>query len=183
MAGRPSVVTKYPFQGEVKELSGFSDSDWAGCRRTAKSTSGGVIMRGGHCLKSWSSTQKNITLSSGEAELVAAVKMSTEVLAIIQMAQEWGMTLEGRVYVDSSAALGVVARKGCGKLRHIKIGTLWVQEKAEEGELVYKKVKGENNPADLMTKSLSQNVIDQHMERMGQKVTDGKAKIGLGVQR
>ena len=120
------MIMRFLFQGEGEELSGFSDSDWAGCRRTAKSTSGGVIIRGGHCLKSWSSTQKNITLSSGEAELVAAVKLSTEMIGIMQLAQEWKMTMEGKVYVDLSAALSVVGRRGCGKMTHIKIGMLWI---------------------------------------------------------
>jgi len=32
-------------------LQGFADSDWAGDRQDMKSTSGGVIMWGGHCLK------------------------------------------------------------------------------------------------------------------------------------
>ena len=110
----PRSITHYPFQGEQEEISGFSDSDWAGCRRTAKSTSGGAVMRGMHCLKTWSSTQKNITLSSGEAELVAAVKMSCEVLGMIQLAKEWDVIMTGSIYVDSSAALGIVNRKGHG---------------------------------------------------------------------
>jgi hypothetical protein len=67
---RRRVVFVFEFQKYVSDLKGYSDSDWAGCRRTAKSTSGGVIMNGKHCIKTWASTQKNITLSSGEAELV-----------------------------------------------------------------------------------------------------------------
>ena len=54
----PRVVTEHKFQGDVREMEVFSDSNWAGCRRTARSTSGGVMMRGTHYLKSWSSTQK-----------------------------------------------------------------------------------------------------------------------------
>ena len=86
-------------------------------------------MLGGHCLKSWSSTQKSITLSSGEAELVAAVKMCTEVIGITQLARDWGVELEGRIYVDSSAAIGVAKRRGNGKLRHVRVGLLWIQER------------------------------------------------------
>ncbi len=111
-------------------------------------------MIGGHCVKSWSSTQKSITLSSGEAELVAAVKTSTEVLGLIQLAHDWGVDAEARVFVDSSAAVGVVHRKGNGKLRHVKVGMLWIQEKVEDGEMEVLKVKGDENPADLMTKHL-----------------------------
>eukprot|EP00974_Lingulodinium_polyedra_P114725 11109279-Lingulodinium_polyedra.AAC.1 len=77
-------------------------------------------MRGYHYIKSWSSTQRNITLSSGEAELVAAVKASTELIGVMQLSEEWGLKMSGSVHVDSSAALGVVKRRGNGKLRHIK---------------------------------------------------------------
>ena len=66
-------------------------------------------------------------------------------------------------------------------MRHIKIGMLWIQEKAEDGTLVYRKVDGPNNPADMMTKGLTQNGIDKHMERIGQEPRDGKAKLGLDV--
>ena len=48
----------------------FSDSNWAGCRRTARSTNGAVMMRGTHYLKSWSSTLKNVTLSKGHEKEV-----------------------------------------------------------------------------------------------------------------
>ena len=82
----------------------------------------GVILRGGHHLKSWSATQKKVTLSSAEAELAACIKTSSEVIGILQMAAGLGRTVAGEVYVDSSAALAVVGRKGNGKLRHIRVG-------------------------------------------------------------
>ena len=52
-------------------------------------------------LKSWSATQKNIRLSSAEAELVAAVKMSTELIGMTQLAADWGLDIKGKVFVDS----------------------------------------------------------------------------------
>ena len=80
-------------------------------------------------INSWSSTQTSITLSSGEAELVAAVKTCTELIGITQLSKDWGKEVEGEVYVDSSAAIGVAHRKGNGKLRHVRVGLLWIQEK------------------------------------------------------
>ena len=50
------------------------DTDFAGCYVTRKSTSGGVLYRGAHKVKHWSTTQKCITLSSGEAELSGVAK-------------------------------------------------------------------------------------------------------------
>ena len=102
-------------------------------------------MRGGHHLKSWSVTQKRVTLSSAEAELGALVKASAETLGVIQMAQGLGDEVGAEVFVDSSAALSVTQRKGNGKMRHVKIGQLWVQEAAEAEELKFRKVRGEEN--------------------------------------
>ena len=122
----------------------FSDSDWAGCRVSAKSTSGGVLMRGRHCLRTYSVTQKNITLSSAEAELVALVRCTSEAIGVSQLAQGWGRNLGAHVFVASSAALSIATRRGVGKLRHVRIGHLWVQERAAEGDVQYKKVAGED---------------------------------------
>ena len=52
LKGRPRLVVDFKWQEPCGVVKVMSDSDWAGCRRTAKSTSGGVIMRGAHYLKS-----------------------------------------------------------------------------------------------------------------------------------
>ena len=135
------------------------------------------MMLGGHCIKSWSSTQKSITLSSAEAELVAAVKISAELLGVEQMMAEWGIKVVGEVLVDSSAALGVVNRKGNGKLRHVRVGMLWIQEKQENEELIYSKVHGIANPADLMTKHLTQGIIDSHLMKVGAVILSGRSSL------
>ena len=67
--------------GEKMTPTGYSDSDWAGDRRTGKSTSGGVVLLGEHLVKAWSRTQYAITLSSAEAELVALGKLAMEPIA------------------------------------------------------------------------------------------------------
>jgi hypothetical protein len=138
-------------------------------------------MLGKHYIKSWSSTQKTIALSSGEAELTALVKCSSEGLGVLQMGYDWGMDFEMEVYVDSSAALGVVGRKGAGKLRHVRVGQLWVQEKAETGEIHYKKIKGTENPADVLTKSMSGTDINRYLIMLGVDARDGRADKSLEI--
>ncbi len=90
------------------------------------------MMRGQHVIKSWSSTQKNITLSSGEAELVVAVEAASEGIGLTRLANDWGRTVICNVHVDSSAAIGMVNRRGSDRVRHIQVGHLWIQEGAEE---------------------------------------------------
>ena len=81
-------------------------------------------MIGGHFLKGWSRTQNHVTLSSAEAELIALVKCSAELLGIRSAMSDFGVESNGVVYADSSAALAIANRKGAGKFRHINISTL-----------------------------------------------------------
>ena len=71
LAGAPQFMQKFEWQTVDAEVRAYTDSDWTGDRTTLKSTSGGVVMSGSHMLKSWSSTQQLIALSSSEAELYA----------------------------------------------------------------------------------------------------------------
>ena len=61
----PRLVHFYEWQEMPRHLSVYCDSDWAGCRKTRKSTSGGCFMHGTHLLKAYAKTQANIALSSG----------------------------------------------------------------------------------------------------------------------
>ena len=92
-AGR--MVTKYRWQGEEDSVETFTDSDWAGCRQTGKSTSGGAVMIGEHFIKSWATTQASITLSSAEAEHVAMTKATAELLGLLHMVQDLGRRMRG----------------------------------------------------------------------------------------
>jgi len=60
-----------------------------------------------------------------------------------------------RLLVDSSAAKSIASRTGLGKLRHLEIKFLWLQECVRRGKVVVSKVRGEVNPADVLTKPKS----------------------------
>ena len=140
-------------------------------------------MRGMHCLRSWCTTQKFVTLSSAEAELMAAVRAATEGIGLTQLAQSWGLAMSARILVDSSAALAVVSRKGNGKLRHVRVGHLWVQELAAREEVAFAKVRGTENPADLCTKHLAAGVLGQLCKRINLEFRDGRANTSLGLNK
>lgn len=61
------------------------------------------------------------------------------------------------------------------------MGMLWIQEKAEEGELNFKKVIGTENPADLFTKHLPRRNVDEGMFRASASCLDGRAESSLRV--
>ena len=119
-------------------------------------------MIGSNFLKGWARTQNHVTLSSAEAELVAQVKCSAELLGARSMMRDFGVEKSCVVFADSSAALAIAKRKGAGKLRHINISCLWIQERADSKQLELRKVLGTENPADMMTKHLARQPLDMH---------------------
>ena len=108
-------------------------------------------MIGDHLLKGWSKTQTLVALSSGESELYATLKAASEGLGLLYVAKDLGIWLNGEVWADASAALGIIKRRGLGKTRHIDIGLLWIQETAAEKRLKFNKVLGRDDLADLYT--------------------------------
>ena len=133
----------YGYQSKPDSLDVYTDTDFAGCARTRKSTSGGVIMYGSHLIKTWSSTQNVIALSSGEAEYYGLVKGASQGLGVKNMMNEYGVETKVTVKTDASAAKGIASRRGSGKVRHIEVSQLWVQSKVAQGAL--KNTKDCNN--------------------------------------
>ena len=127
------------------------DSDWAkGCDR--KSTSGGVMTVGGVAVKHWSRTQRTRALSVGEAEYAAMVSGCAEGLGLQALMKDLGWEAKVVVKTDSTTAKAVASRRGLGKLRHVEVRLLWVQDAVKKGRLTLKKVDGEKNVADHLTK-------------------------------
>ena len=78
----PRAVLRFEEQAVPRELHGWVDSDYAGDVVTRRSTSGVLIMYGQHCLKTSSTVQEPIGLSSGESEFYAAVKGGAALLGL-----------------------------------------------------------------------------------------------------
>ena len=57
--------------------------------------------------------------------------------------------------------MGMVARKGMVRVRHVEVGELWVQGAVKNNVLTVNKVEGEDNPADILTKYIDQGNIHQ----------------------
>ena len=118
----------FEWQDPVSVLDVYGDANWAACRRTRKSTSGGCILRGRHCLKTWAKTQALVAKSSAESELYALVRASCEALGAHTLFAELGEDVKVRVHVDATAAKAIAERSGLDKLRHTDVNILWIQE-------------------------------------------------------
>ena len=121
---------------------------------------------GGRIVKSYSRQQ--------EAELHAAMAASAETLGLIKLCADMGIVIGGEVFADSSAAIGIAQRTGMGKVRHLKVQALWVQEVRSTGRLSYKKVLGSRNPADILTKHVPGDLLDTHARTLGVEFRGGR---------
>ena len=151
----PRLQWVFMRQDPVSRLDGLSDSDWAGCPVTRRSTSSSVMRHGRHTLQVAASTQATVALSSGEAEFYAAVRTACRALGCAALARDMGVQLTARLGTDSSAAKGLASRRGAGGVRHIATPALWLQDAVELKRLDLRKLVGKANPADLGTKVLS----------------------------
>ena len=98
------------------------------------------------------------------------------------MLRDFGVESGGIVDADSTAALAIAKRKGAGKLRHVNINCLWIQQHLDTKQLELRKVLGTENPSDMMTKHLPRQSLDKCMRHLNQFHVTGTAKVGLDVQ-
>ena len=77
-----------------KQITCYSDSNFAGCLQSRKSTSSCKIFYGKHLLKSTSTTQAVVSLSSAEAEFYAAVKAAAAGIGFVSMMRDLGVMLQ-----------------------------------------------------------------------------------------
>jgi hypothetical protein len=167
LKGCRGYALKIPYGQMLNKIEIWSDSDWAGDATTRKSCSGGFIKVGGTTVSHWSKTQSNVALSSGEAELNAAVKAVSEGIGVHELMNEildkkMGMEL----FVDASACRGMVLRQGTGKVKHLTTKQLWVQGAVQSYGILVSKVDRTANAADALTHPLAEHLMSSALESM-----------------
>ena len=97
-----------------------------------------------------------IALCTAEAELMGLNTAAAESIFVRNILEDMGFVdVPIHIYGDSSAALGAINREGAGKMKHIHVRQLWLQQMLREKRLKVFKISTEENVADLMTKHLS----------------------------
>ena len=80
---------------------------------------------------------------------------------------------------DSSAAQGVLARRGTGKIRHLETQTLRIQKAVQDRVIVAGRVPGNLNPADLGTKFLAEANTLRLLHGIGLRIEVSRDKRAL----
>lgn len=93
------------------------------------------------------------------------------------MAADLGEDVRIRLYTDSAAALGIMGRPGLGKLRHLEVGYLWLQDLVAFKKIDVAKVKGIEKFAGLGTKYHRSEDIDQYVRYSRYYSEDGRSSV------
>ena len=139
-------------------------------------------MWGDHIIKSWSTTQSVIALSSGEAEYYGMVKGASVGLGIQSVLRDFEINVMLTLKSDASAAIAIASRRGLGKVRHIEVCQLWLQEKVRSGEVKVVKVGTDENVADSLTKYVSSEILRKHMRATGQLAREGRHRLAPAAE-
>ena len=128
-----------------------------------------MVTVGGSPVKTWSTRQSTVALSVGEAEYHAVVKAAAEGIAVQSIAGDLGWRMSLELSLDSSTAQAIASRNGIGKVRHMEVRFLWLQDLVGRKAVKLNKVPGDLNPADLLTKPLGHTNVARLLHAVGVK--------------
>ena len=116
-------------------------------------------------------------MSSGEAELGGIGDGLAQAIGLQSIARDIGLHWRIDLYTDATAAIAIARQKGMGRIRHLDVTDLWVQEKFNNSIAFLHKVLGAENPADLLTKYTDMAVLIMALSKMGMTLLDGRSAV------
>nr|GEU73790.1 retrovirus-related Pol polyprotein from transposon TNT 1-94 [Tanacetum cinerariifolium] len=153
------------------ELTGFSDADYAGCKDTIKSTSGGAQFLG-EKLVSWSSKKQDCTaLSTVEAEYVSLSACCAQVLWMQTKLTDYGFHFNKiPIYCDSKSAIAISCNPvQHSRTKHITVCYHFIKEHVEKGTIELYFFKTDYQLADIFTKALPTDHFNYLVRRLGMR--------------
>ena len=148
----------------------YSDADHGGNSDNGKST-GGYLVKLGTGAVSWSSKlQTMVALSTTEAEYIAAVEASKEIIWMRQFMGELGYpsSTSSTLLMDNQSAISVSKNpEHHGRMKHLDLRWYWLRDSVDSGVIKPVFVPTEDMAADMLTKSLMRPYVEKCRKLMG----------------
>nr|GEX84583.1 copia protein [Tanacetum cinerariifolium] len=153
------------------ELIGFLDADYAGCKDTFKSTSGGAQFLGKKLLN-WSSKKQDCTsLSTPKSEYVSLSACCAQVLWMRTQLTDYGYHFDKiLIYCDSKSSIAISCNPvQHSRMKHIAVRYHFIKEQVEKGTIELYFVKTDYQLADIFTKALPVDRFNYLVRRLGMR--------------
>ena len=151
------------------KLTAFSDSNWGNNPDNGKSTSCYIMMFCKAPVSFRSGVQSLTAMSTMEAELVAAALAIKEAVFCSNMLIELGFGKEVEkvpLYIDNTATLHVIGNRAySSRTKHIALRFFYIRELVSEGKMTIHYVSTEDNLADIGTKHLTKQRLQQLLHK------------------
>ena len=156
LAGTIDLGIWYP-KGTEGQLIAYSDSDHAGYKTDRKSTSGQCQFLGGSLVSWFSKKQSTVSLSSTEAEYIAAASCCAQVLWMKQQLQDLGMNYtEIPILCDNTSTINLVKNPvHHSRTKHIDIRHHFIRDHAQRKDIKVVFIPTHQQLADIFTKPLA----------------------------
>ncbi|XP_075091937.1 secreted RxLR effector protein 161-like [Nicotiana tabacum] len=154
------------------EVIGYSDSNFAGCIDTRKSTFGYLFQLVEGAISWKSAKQSVITTSTMEAEFVACFEATIHALWLQNFILGLGVvdtiTKPLKIYYDNPAAVFFSKNdKYCNSVKHMELKYFTAKEEVQKQRVTLEHIRTDPMNADLLTKGLQLNIFKEHVHRMG----------------
>ncbi|KAL0431343.1 UNVERIFIED_CONTAM: Secreted RxLR effector protein [Sesamum radiatum] len=157
---------------ENLEVVGYSDSDFAGCVDSRKSTSGYIFMIASGAVSWRSAKQTLVATSTMKAEFVSCFEATSHgvwlksFISGLRIMDSISRPL--RIFSDNSAAVFMAKNNKSGsRSKHIDIKYLAIRERVKEGKVVIEHISTKLMLADPLTKGMPLKNFKDHVARMG----------------
>nr|GFA17841.1 retrotransposon protein, putative, unclassified [Tanacetum cinerariifolium] len=153
------------------ELTGFLDADYAGCKDTFKSNSGGAQFLG-EKLVSWSLKKQDCTtLLTAKAEYVSLSVCCAQALCMRTQLTDYGFHFNKiPIYCDSKSAIAISCNPiQHSRTKHIAVRYHFLKEHVKKGTIKLYFVKTDYQLADLFTKALPAGRFNYLVRRLGMR--------------
>uniref|UniRef100_A0A7N2N871 Retrovirus-related Pol polyprotein from transposon TNT 1-94 n=1 Tax=Quercus lobata TaxID=97700 RepID=A0A7N2N871_QUELO len=150
------VVSRF-MNGASLKLQGYVDADFTGDIDSRKSTIGFVFTLDGTAISWASNLQKIVTLSTTEAEYVAATEIGKEMIWLHGFLDELGKKQEmGILHSDSQSAIFLAKNSTFhSKSKHIQTKYHFICYLVEDKLVILEKICGSKNPTNMLTKGVT----------------------------
>ncbi|KAH9670907.1 hypothetical protein KPL70_017154 [Citrus sinensis] len=167
--GTTNFSLLYSFSNDYKPV-GYSDSDWGGDIDDWKSTTGFVLFMGDTAFTWISKKQPIVTLSTCEAEYVAATSSVCHAIWLRNLLKELGLPQEEptEICVDNKSAIALSKNPVFhDRSKHINTRYHFIRECIARKKVQIKYVKSQDQAVDIFTKPLKQKDFVKYRSLLG----------------
>jgi hypothetical protein len=151
-------------------LEAFSDSDYAGDQDDRRSTSGYVFMFSGGAVAWSSKKQPVVSLSTTEAEFIAAAYCACQVMWMRRVLDRLNckQVTPTVIYCDNMSTIKLAKNPVMhGRSKHIDVRFHFLRELCREGVIELKHCNTRDQVVDIMTKALKMDTFEKLRNLMG----------------